>query len=121
MTAGRFSFQDLDLDPLQFGGDLYFNVTALNGVSSELINTVKIYLAKDDVVGTDKQLVAEHIWNENTMWDGSTMGPNGEKLFKIAVAPESKYLPENGCPGCYLHVRFVDAYGGSEQTSGSGY
>jgi hypothetical protein len=27
MTAGRFSIQDLDLDPVQYGGDLYFNVT----------------------------------------------------------------------------------------------
>jgi hypothetical protein len=76
VTAGRFSFQDLDLDPVQYGGDLYFNITQLNGNASDLVNTVKIYLAKDDITGSDKQLVAERIWNENTLWDGSTVGAN---------------------------------------------
>ena len=37
------------------------------------------------------------------------------------IASETMYAPENGCAGCYFHVRFFDAYGGSEQTIGTGH
>ena len=114
ITAGGFHFLDLDLDPLEYGGNLTFNVTEVNGNASDLTTKVNVYLATDDVYGYNKQLVVSTDWSEvgsHSLWVDGATGINGERRFTVEVPPEAA-ANCGANTACHMHVRFEDAYGG---------